>query len=244
MLFNSFPFIFAFLPISLAGYYGLNRLAKKWPVKLWLVGCSLFFYSYWNIKNLPLLLLSILANYLVAHTIWQAKQESTKRRFFFLGLGFNLGILSFFKYSGVLLPLGLSFYTLQQIVWLTDNYQGLGEKKSFLDYLLTVSFFPQLISGPMAFYRELMPQLERPQFPTTQRLFLGCMLFTLGLIKKVLISETFAAWAKLGFEPNISPDFFLAWKSSLSYTFQLYYDFSGYTDMAIGIAYLLFVQNR
>lgn len=248
MLFNSYVFILGFLPVALIGYFTLNHFKQITLGKFWLIGASLYFYSYYNVKNLPLLLLSIGVNYLVGHYLH--KDISWKKNLFRLGLIFNIGLLCFFKYAGLIgfaqiaLPLGLSFFTLQQIGFLVDSYEGLAEEKSFLDYAVFVSFFPQLISGPIVHYQHLLPQIEDKENKrfSIDRFSLGIFIFCIGLTKKVLISEAFRSWANPGFSEAQSLDFLAAWKTSLSYTFQLYYDFSGYTDMAIGIGHMFNVQ--
>ena len=170
-----------------------------------------------------------------------------------MGLVFNLGLLGFFKYADfviwninwlfelklnplvAVLPLGISFFTLQQIGFLVDSYEGLAEEKSFIDYAVFVSFFPQLVSGPIVHYGHLMPQIENKENKrfNLDQFSLGIFLFCMGLTKKVLISEAFSSFAKPGFDEASTLDFLAAWKTSLSYTFQLYFDFSGYTDMAL-----------
>ena len=248
MLFNSYGFIFLFLPVALLGYFGLNHFKQITLGKMWLIAASLYFYSYWNIKNLPLLLTSILVNYVIGQYL--QKDISWKKNLFRFGLVFNVGLLFFFKYAGLIgfakiaLPLGISFFTLQQIGFLVDAYEGLNTEKSFLDYTVFVSFFPQLISGPIGHFQHLMPQIENPENKrfNIDQFSLGLFVFCLGLTKKVLISEAFASWAKPGFEAGATLDFLAAWKTSLSYTFQLYYDFSGYTDMAIGIGHMFNVK--
>jgi D-alanyl-lipoteichoic acid acyltransferase DltB (MBOAT superfamily) len=249
MLFNSYAFIFAFLPIAILGYFALNHLKQVTLGKMWLITASLYFYSYWNIKNLPLLLTSICVNYFIGQLL-MAPEGKNKQLIFRFSLVFNIGLLCFFKYAGLIgfakiaLPLGISFFTLQQIGYLVDAYEGLTERKSFIDYAFFVSFFPQLISGPIVHYQHLMPQIEakdNKQFNVDQ-FSLGIFLFSLGLIKKVLVSGTFSSWASPGFDEAVSLDLLAAWKTSLSYTFQLYFDFSGYTDMAIGLGHMFNVK--
>lgn len=255
MLFNSYAFIFAFLPITLVGYFTLNHFKQVNLGKVWLILASLYFYSFWNINNLPLLLTSIGVNFLLGRYL---RQGVSRKTLFRLGLLFNLGLLGFFKYANftilninwllelklnpivAFLPLGISFFTLQQVGYLVDSYEGLTEEKSFIDYSLFVSFFPQLISGPIVRYTQMMPQVEdksNKRF-NLDRFSLGIFIFCLGLVKKVLISESFSGWARPGFDEMPSLDLLAAWKTSLSYTFQLYFDFSGYTDMAIGIGHM------
>ena len=258
MPFNSYYFIFIFLPITLCGYYVLNYKNRVVLAKTWMVGASLYFYSFYNINNLPLLLFSILFNFGLTSHFHSPKKIISKSFLLKIGLVFNLGLLGFFKYGdfaiwnfnwlfhqkveplAMVLPLGISFFTLQQIAFLIDSYEGLNERKSFLDYSFFVTFFPQLISGPIVQYSYLMPQLENLENKKVNldNITLGIFLFCIGLIKKVLLSDTFGVWAKPGFDELVSLDLLAAWKTSLSYTFQLYFDFSGYSDMAIGAAYL------
>lgn len=262
MLFNSYAFIFGFLPVALIGYYLLNRFNQITLGKVWLILASLYFYSFWSLKNLPLLCGSIIVNYFIGHALHSELSWISKKNLFRLGVIFNLGLLGFFKYADfaiwninwlfelkinpiiAALPLGISFFTLQQIAFLVDSYEGLTEEKSFIDYAFFVSFFPQLVSGPIVHYGQLMPQIEdqaNKRF-NTHHFSLGIFLFCLGLVKKVLISEAFASFAKTGFDEATSLDLLAAWKTSLSYTFQLYFDFSGYTDMAIGIGHMFNVK--
>lgn len=244
MLFNSYAFIFAFLPIALIGYFILNHFKQITLSKCWLIGASLFFYTYFTYKNLPILLFSLCANFMIGSLLHNKPTWISKLNLFRIGLVLNLGLLGFFKYSGFLLPLGLSFFTLQQVAFLIDSYEGLTEEKKFIDYAVFVSFFPTLISGPIVHYQHLMPQIESKENKSFNfDLFsTGIFIFCLGLVKKVLISEAFASWAKVGFDESLNLDLLAAWKTSLSYTFQLYYDFSGYTDMAIGIGYMFNVK--
>ncbi len=244
MLFNSYAFIFVFLPIALAGYFSINHFKRITLGKCWLIGASLYFYTYFSYKNLPILLFSLCMNYILGSLLHQDLKWISKLNLFRFGLFLNIGLLSFFKFSGFLLPLGLSFFTLQQVAFLIDSYEGLTEKKGFIDYAFFVSFFPTLISGPIVHYQHLIPQIEsidNKRFNLNQ-FSAGIFIFCLGLTKKVLISEAFAGWAKTGFDEALSLDLLAAWKTSLSYTFQLYYDFSGYTDMAIGIGYMFNVK--
>ena len=244
MLFNSYHFIFIFLPITLLGYFFFNYIKKVTVGKIWLVLASLYFYTFYSYQNLPILLLSLGLNYLISCFLHRDLKWISKKQLFLSGIIFNIGLLSFFKYSGFLLPLGLSFYTLQQIAFLIDSYEGLAEEKKFLDYAVFVSFIPQLVSGPIVHYQQLMPQIENPANKgfNPDRFSLGIFIFCLGLIKKIMISGAFAGWAKIGFDEAPRLDLLAAWKTSLSYTFQLYYDFSGYTDMAIGIGHMFNVK--
>jgi len=244
MLFNSYFFIFAFLPLALAGYFSLNYLKKISLAKMWLIGASIFFYTFYTYDNLPILIISLLTNYFIGRSLHTEQKWISKSNLFRCGLVFNICLLSFFKYSGFLLPLGLSFYTLQQIAFLIDTYEGLADEKNILDYAVFVCFFPTLISGPIVHYQHLMPQIQSKENKRFNLDFFstGIFLFCVGLVKKVLISEAFASWSKTGFDEAVSLDLLAAWKTSLSYLFQLYYDFSGYTDMAIGIGLMFNVK--
>jgi len=266
MLFNSYEFIFAFLPISFFVYFYLNSKRLTTAAKAWLVFTSLFFYSWWNIMYLPLILISILFNYTITNTM--IEYDKSRRKYFskksllHAGLLFNIGLLVYFKYmdffisntntiSGsdiellhLALPLAISFFTLQQIAFLIDSYEGLVKEKNFLDYTIFVTFFPQLIAGPIVHHKEMMPQFAnvRNKVKNYKNIAIGLFIFSIGLFKKVVIADTFAVWATQGFDVATTLNLFEAWVTSLSYTFQLYFDFSGYTDMAIGAALLFNIK--
>ena len=255
MLFNSYIFIFAFLPIIFAGYFILNKQRYTTGSKYWLIAGSLFFYSWWNIIYLPLMLLSIIVNYFITRKM-QTKEHN--KPLLYIGLAFNVGLLAYFKYAdffienvnlalstqlpllNLALPLAISFFTLQQIAFLVDSYGGLVKEKDFTDYTLFVVFFPQLIAGPIVHHKEMMPQFAtlRGKIINYKNIATGLFIFSIGLFKKVVIADTFAQWASAGFSVTEKLNMLEAWVTSLSYTFQLYFDFSGYTDMAIGIALL------
>jgi len=266
MLFNSYLFILMFLPLTLCGYFLLNRVSQFSYAKYWLLGCSLFFYSWWNILYLPLLLGSIITNFLVAQQLdnWrpQGKDYPPRKRLFTLGLLFNIGLLGYFKYADfflsnvnqvleqpipllhLALPLAISFFTLQQIAYLVDVYRGFAKERSFTDYCLFVSFFPQLIAGPIVHHKEVLPQFrkEQNQHFSEANFFLGLFVFAMGLFKKVVIADSFAVVATNGFDVATELTMLEAWLVSFSYTFQLYFDFSGYSDMAIGLALMFNIK--
>ncbi|MBG58935.1 MAG: membrane-bound O-acyltransferase family protein [Peredibacter sp.] len=262
MLFNSYVFIFAFLPVVLIGYFALNKAANANISKLWLFVCSLFFYSFWNINYLPLILLSIFVNFFLSSLLQEKEKDSTRKLLFYAGIGFNLGLLGFFKYADFflynvnfifstdlqylrfLLPLGISFFTLQQVAYLVDVYEKIASKSKFIDYALFVSFFPQLIAGPIVHYSEMMPQFESKENKrfNSNSFSLGIYIFIVGLFKKVILADTFSEWANFGFAPDADLHFFHAWGTSLSYMFQLYFDFSGYSDMAIGLGHMMNIK--
>lgn len=266
MLFNSYIYILIFLPVAFSGYFILNRFGKERAANIWLVSASLCFYSYWNPSYLPLILLSIIVNY-CAGLILKGRRGAVYSRFYrktalTAGLLFNLGLLGYFKYAdflivnvnhlfradisllNLILPLAISFFTFQQITFLVDTYRGVANNYTFLDYCLFVSFFPQLIAGPIVHHQEMMPQFcdstkKRMNF---QNISVGITVFAIGLFKKAVIADTFSGSAAIGFDQLETLSFFEAWIASLSYTLQIYYDFSGYTDMAIGSALLFNIR--
>ena len=268
MLFNSLEFIFVFLPISFFVYFWLNSIRKPVAGKVWLVFSSLFFYSWWNVSYLPLIVISMIINYLIGTYLGnQNKKTDENVRFFnkkyllVLGVVFNLGLLGFFKYvdfflenvnalganfelPNIVLPLAISFFTFQQVAYLVDSYRQEMREYSFLNYTLFVTFFPQLIAGPIVHHKEVMPQFASrwTLVKHYKNIGLGLFIFSMGLFKKVAIADLFASWATLGFDSTAELGFFDAWVTSLSYTFQLYFDFSGYTDMAIGAALLFNIK--
>lgn len=257
MLFNSYEFIFLFLPITFFIYFYLNSKRLTSAGTAFLVFTSLFFYSWWNILYLPLILGSILFNFIMGNYL--AKSSSfhvNKKTFLWFGIVSNLALLGYFKYTDfflanfngifgsniplphIILPLGISFFTFTQIAYLVDCYKGKVKEYDFLRYALFVTYFPHLLAGPILHHSEMMPQFGniRNKTKNYKNIALGLFLFSIGLFKKVIIADTFAIWANAGFDSATTLSFFEAWATSLSYTFQLYFDFSGYTDMAIGVS--------
>lgn len=263
MLFNSFPFIFLFLPIMFLGYFFLTSRRLIVGAKAWLVAGSLFFYSYWNPIYLPLILISMLANYTIGSSLSkELKIRISRKTLLITGIVINLGLLGYFKYTDfflenwngifdsniplphIALPLAISFFTFQQIAYLVDSYRNECREYDLLNYAVFVTFFPQLIAGPIVHHKEMMPQFSRTYnlVKNYKNIALGLFIFSIGLFKKVVIADTFATWATNGFDHAETLTFFEAWATSLSYTFQLYFDFSGYTDMAIGAALLFNIK--
>ncbi len=261
MLFNSYQFIFLFLPIMFFGYFYLTSKRLILGSKVWLVGGSLFFYSYWNVIYLPLILLSIFVNYAVGSSFGK-EYRVNKKTVLTLGILFNIALLGYFKYTDffldnwngifgsniplphIILPLGISFFTFTQIAYLVDAYKGEVREYDLLRYMLFVTFFPHLLAGPILHHKEMMPQFaSRWNWAIRWRhVAMGLFLFPIGLFKKVVIADTFAVWATNGFDNAEILTFFEAWATSLSYTFQLYFDFSGYTDMAIGASLMFNIK--
>ncbi len=269
MLFNSYEFIFVFLPIVFFVYFYLLNRRLIIGAKGFLVFASLFFYSWWNVAYLPLILVSMLFNYVLGNNLNQksVEREELKSRvssktLLTIGIVANLGLLGYFKYAdffienvnlltneniptlNLLLPLAISFFTFQQIAYLVDSYRGETNEYDFLNYALFVSFFPQLIAGPIVHHKEMMPQFASKWnlVKNYKNIATGLFIFSIGLFKKVVIADTFAIWATNGFDRADTLNMIEGWTTSLSYTFQLYFDFSGYTDMAIGAALLFNIK--
>jgi len=265
ILFNSYEFIFIFLPITFLIYFYLNSKKLTEASKGFLVFSSLFFYSWWNIIYLPLILISMLFNYSLGNSLSKYKDNKktfSKKTILTFGIISNLSLLGYFKYSDffienvnflidgqiptldLALPLAISFFTFQQIAYLVDSYKSETHEYDFLNYAIFVTFFPQLIAGPIVHHKEMMPQFAqlRNKIKNYKNIVLGIFVFSIGLFKKVVIADTFAVWANNGFDVAQTLSLFEAWATSLSYTFQLYFDFSGYTDMAVGAALLFNIK--
>lgn len=257
MLFNSYEFIFLFLPITLILYFTLNKFGKNELAKGWLVIASLYFYSYFNRTYLILIIISIVINYGIGKKLADNKTDIIIRKLLLIvGVVFNLGALGYFKYYDffvsninslfgtdikllhIMLPLGISFFTFQQLSFVIDMYKRFNLIYSFTDYCLFVTFFPQLIAGPIVLPTEMLPQFETEENKRVnwQNMNRGLYVFSIGLAKKVIIADTISNFANAGFDMMESLNFVEAWLTSISYTLQLYFDFSGYCDMAMGIA--------
>lgn len=262
MLFNSYAFLFAYLPLTLLGFFLWCRLGKTFGAT-WLAACSLFFYAWWDYRYLALLLASICVNYLVGNHIARHAGTKTGRLALIVTVVMNLALLAYFKYAdfflssinallgthwpilGIILPIGISFFTFTQIAFLADAYAGKVSEYRFIYYMLFVTYFPHLIAGPILHHKEMMPQFDedRNYHPRLSNMAVGLSIFAIGLAKKVLIADNLAGYATPVFEQsNAAPTLFLAWGGALAYTFQLYFDFSGYSDMAIGLSRLFGVR--
>jgi len=264
VLFNSYEFIFFFLPFSFFIYFYLLDRRLIVGAKGFLVFASLFFYSWWNIAYLPLILASMLFNYVIGNSLNEnfAHMRVSKKSLLAFGVIGNLSLLGYFKYFDFLienfnlafdgsvpllhlaLPLAISFFTFQQIAYLVDSYRGETKEYDFLNYAIFVTFFPQLIAGPIVHHAEMMPQFAS-RWNLVKRyknIAAGLFIFSIGVFKKVVIADTFSKWATAGFDHAETLNLLEAWATSLSYTFQLYFDFSGYTDMAIGAALLFNIK--
>jgi alginate O-acetyltransferase complex protein AlgI len=260
MLFSSTEFLFAFLPATLAGFYLAGRLGGPRIALMWLTAASLFFYGYWNPVFLPLIAGSIICNYALGRAI----VANRSKPLLITGIVFNLSLLSYYKYTdfligtinmlgdasfpmlSVVLPLAISFFTFQQIAYLADAYQGRTHDPDFLHYCLFVSFFPQLIAGPIVHHSETIPQFQRSDTfrINRSRLAVGLTIIFMGLYKKVMLADGIAAHADKVFDSatTTAPGLIEAWGGALAYSFQIYFDFSGYSDMAIGAAFLFGIR--
>ncbi len=249
-----------FLPITLIGFYWFNRLSNQASIA-WLVLCSFFFYGWWDVRYLPLIAGSMIFNFIVGNSLAK-KDESANSQVKMLlvfGITANLLLLCVFKYLDFIvsninslsnsqfglvnltLPLAISFFTFQQIAYLVDSFRGEAKEYSFLHYALFVSFFPQLIAGPIVHHKEMMPQFTSTLVYKFRKLNFvqGLTVFTIGWFKKSVIADGIAPYSNFAFDMalNGTPvSFFEAWGGVLAYTFQLYFDFSGYADMAVGAA--------
>lgn len=269
MLFNSFEFVFLFLPISLIGFFAISRrkenIEQQLPI-VWLVFASLFFYGWWKPLNLPLILTSIAFNYYLGYLLGNiVENQILKKVIFCSGIIFNLGLIGYFKYSNfifsnlnqvfpinfplpsLVIPLAISFFTFQQIAYLVDAYKGETKEYDIRKYMLFVCFFPQLIAGPIVHHREILPQFEKISiYKFSQKtLAIGLTVFIAGLFKKVVFADRIAEYSNLAFaaaSQDITLTFSEAWVGALGYSLQLYFDFSGYSDMAIGTAYMFGIR--
>ncbi len=258
MLFNSYLFILLFVPIVVAGYFMLGRLGSTKIGLSWLIACSLFFYGYYNPAYLALLGISVLANYGVGRLLsGEGVAPKTRFRLASGGVVFNLALLGYYKYANffveninvvfgsdfvlekLLLPLAISFFTFQQLAYVVDSYQGKTRRYGFVEYTFFVTFFPQLIAGPIVRHEEMMPQLKKNilQLNPTN-LASGTSLFCIGLFKKVIFADQVARYVQPVYDGlgGADPGFTAAWLATFAYSLQLYFDFSGYSDMASGLA--------
>lgn len=258
MLFNSYPFLFLFLPLVWLAFFGLARLRCTDLAVYAVITGSLVFYSAWNIRFLPILLFSIAFNYAVG----RALAERPRKALLAFGVAVNLGLLGYFKYANfflqnvawvtgsalaplaIVLPLGLSFITFQKIAFLVDSYRGMTTRYSFRNFLLFVTFFPQLISGPITHHHDFIPQLRHPRIfvPQPVNLARGAFFMAVGLFKKAVIADTLANWVTPVYHVAQPLSAFEAWVAVFAYAFQIYFDFSGYSEMAVGLGLMFNIQ--
>ncbi|TDF37291.1 MBOAT family protein [Alteromonadaceae bacterium M269] len=255
MLFNSYEFLLIFLPLCLATYLLVLKKAGQYASFIHLIIFSIGFYSYWNPIYTLLLASSVIINFYYAKLL----NSTQNKALLALGVGINLGALGYYKYFNfivdnisyitnetyhfdqVFLPLAISFFTFQQIAYLVDSYKGGAIEENFVKYTLFVTFFPQLIAGPIVHHKDMLPQFNAniDVDKVHHNIALGLSIFALGLFKKTILADGVSEYATPIFnaaESGETLDFFSAWGGALAYSFQLYFDFSGYSDMAIGIA--------
>ncbi len=267
MLFNSHAFIFLFLPVALLVFFQLGRVSAKLAAG-WLAAASLFFYGWWSPAYVALLLASVLFNYGMGLVIVRAVEAGDARRgkrILALAVTADLLLLAYYKYANffldnvnialgtsaslgtIILPLGISFFTFTQIAFLVDAWQGKAREYSFVHYGLFVTWFPHLIAGPILHHREMMPQFGQPATyrPDYDNIAAGLTIFVIGLFKKVVIADGVAAYVAPVFDAPQAGQvltFLEAWCGALAYTFQLYFDFSGYSDMAVGLSLMFGIR--
>lgn len=263
MLFNSYIFVLLFLPLVIIGYFFLNRFGWYRVANVFLIGMSLWFYGYYNPRYLLLIGISILGNYGIAtgiNRVAEGNKNSKLGKFLLVsGVVANIASIFYFKYYDfflsnvnglfgtsfelrhIVLPLGISFFTFQQVSYLVDTYRGETKDYGFIEYALFVVFFPQLIAGPIVLHKEMIPQFrdENRRKVNYENLSHGLYIFALGMFKKVLIADTFSKAVAWGYGSIDQFSWLEALVVSVSYTMQLYFDFSGYCDMAVGIGKML-----
>ncbi|MDD3007929.1 MAG: MBOAT family protein [Arcobacter sp.] len=251
MLFNSYEFILLFLPITFFVYFYLNSKKQILASKIFLVSASLFFYSWWNPIYLPLILGSMIFNFYIGESLGR---KSTKKMLTF-GIVGNVALLGYFKYTDffienfnwalnkdvdllhLALPLAISYFTFQQIAFLVDSYRGETKEYDFLNYALFITFFPQLLMGPIMHHKEIIPQFQTKwkSFIRWENVSLGLFIFAIGLAKKCLLGDPLTDYAQYAFDNAQKLSMIEAWYASVSYVLSYYFDLSGYADMAIGI---------
>lgn len=263
MLFNSYIFVFVFFPICILGYYGLLQTGHPRASRVFLTGMSFWFYGYFNLSYLLIMVCSIGGNYLLHRLLSREELGAALRRAVMISaVGFNLGVLFYFKYfdfflsvmnsafgtdfvlRGILLPLGISFFTFQQISFIVDTCRGEVRNCPFDEYALFVAFFPQLIAGPIVNHEEMLPQFRElgRKKPDWEQIASGLALFIFGLFKKVILADTFGGGVDYGYENLTLLGRADAVLVILFYALQLYFDFSGYCDMAVGLGRMLGIE--
>ncbi|OQX14868.1 MAG: membrane-bound O-acyltransferase family protein, partial [Desulfobacteraceae bacterium IS3] len=264
MIFSSYTFIFQFLPVVFAAYFVLHRLKQATPAKWWLVLCSLFFYWYGSDYYLPIFVGSVIFNYVFGTLLIKCKEKSRLilNTVFAAGLTGNISLLCYYKYLDffisninfftgkslpllhIPLPIGISFFTFQLIAYLVDCYRGEAKEYSFLNYLLFITFFPQLIVGPIIHHKDVVPQFENPENGRLnyENLAAGIFLFSMGCAKKILLADPLTNWSEPAFSHVGQLTMIDSWFASISYTISYYFDLSGYADMAIGLGLMFNIQ--
>ena len=258
MLFNSIEYLFIFIPIVFSTYFFLNKLKFFQLAKIFLLFASLYFYGTYKIEYVLILLCSIIFNYFISK-LFKFDIDTNKKRFILIfAIIINIAILIFFKYFyslieilnnlsfyhfnslQIIIPLGISFFTLQQISYIIDCYNKNIKEYNILDYALFICFFPQLIAGPIVRHQEMIPQLKKPQNRNINQnnIFIGIFLITCGLLKKVIFADEFSEFISYVINNQIYSDFYISWFLCIAKVLNIYFDFSGYCDIALGSAAL------
>ena len=268
MLFNSYVFIFGYFPVVFLIFYLIGRRNHRVAAG-WLGFASLFFYAWWDVRFVPLLVASILVNYVFGVLLSNNYSQQKRKMILVVSIGSNLGLLAIMKYTNffivttnnflvqlnmrpipildIILPLGISFFTFTQIAFLVDTYRGQVNERNFIHYLLFVSYFPHLIAGPVIHHKQVMPQFSQDSTykVSHNNIAMGVTFFSIGLFKKVFLADGIATYANGIFNATAAggnPTFIEAWAGALAYALQLYFDFSGYCDMVIGISLFLNIK--
>lgn len=258
MLFNSIEYLFVFLPVVFSVYFFFNRIKLYNVAKVFLLIASLYFYACYKLEYVPILLSLIIFNYIISFSFKLEITNKIKKIILISGLVGNILILFYFKYFNflleeiskitnstfntmeVILPLGISFFTLQQISYIVDCYKEKVKNYNLLDYSLFICFFPQLIAGPIVRHQEMIPQFRdlRRRVISQENIFIGIFLITIGLLKKTVFADNFIAFQDYVVEMKLYDEFYIVWTMGITKLLQLYFDFSGYCDLAIGSAFL------
>lgn len=261
MIFSSYIFVLVFLPIVLLIYFGMARFVSRRVQHLFLIAASLVFYGYAHTSYIILILTSVMVNYTLATGIQNIQKKILKKAAFIAGVLFNVGLLGYYKYTNffienvnvvfdtsftlkhIILPVGISFFTFQQIAFLISVWKKEEQVPPVVDYTLFITFFPQLVAGPIVFSQDVMSQYqnEKNRFFNLENFNSGLFLFVIGLFKKCVIADSLVVFVNNGYtDPGIAYlSFGQAWIVSLSYTLQIFFDFSGYSDMAIGLGRMM-----
>ena len=260
MIFSSYEFIFIFFPMVIVGYFLLSYFKNRNIQYSYLLIMSLVFYGWFNFSYLYIIIFSILFNYFLALLMdKKGSNKNLKKTIMIVGIIINLSLLGYFKYydffieninvlfntnivlKNIILPLGISFFTFQQLSFLISCYKNEEKLSNFIEYALFVTFFPQLVAGPIVTYSEIIPQFQnyKNRFINFQNISVGLYGFSIGLFKKIVIADLLGQWVDNGYNLNSQIGLLTAWVMTLAYTFQIYFDFSGYSDMAVGLARML-----
>ena len=261
MLFHNPVFLFLFLPVVLILYYYASKFSK-FAYEYFLILAGFFFYAWWNIYLSPIIIISIIVNFYFGNLIKKTFEKNFRKKILIFSIFLNIIFLAIFKYADFIIdnvnyffnldihsldlpfPLAISFFTFQIIAYLVDCYNGIIKKTRFTQFSLFVIFFPQLIAGPIVKYNHMMSQFDNDnnRFINKQNLYLGLIIILIGLLKKVILADNLAVFVDNGFANTQDLKFYASWLTSLSFTFQIYFDFSGYVDMATGVALLFNIK--